>query len=48
MSKAEMTMHERMTRIYAHQEADRAPVVKRPRGVRGCVQEPRYTSVAGM
>ena len=30
MTKTEMTMHERMTRIYAHQEADRAPVIDSP------------------
>jgi len=30
LNNTEMTMHERMTRIYAHQEADRAPVVDSP------------------
>jgi uroporphyrinogen decarboxylase len=30
MSQAEMTMHERMTRMYEHREADRCPIVDGP------------------
>ena len=30
MSQSEMTMHERMTRIYEHREADRAPILDSP------------------